>query len=642
MDVRCRRCGTEYELEDARVASSGTAVQCSDCGHIFKVMPGGAAHEATTPGTPLPMEKPTRFSDMKGSAAEWSVRRSDGKAQRCRDLTTLQKWIVERKVSRDDEISRTGRSWRKLGDVSELASFFQVADAAAAAERSAMTAEQRTADADPGAVALGATLVDQEPPPWLSSPLPSTTSPPTPVLTEAAQSAHPTIDADDHEGRDQEDPVVRWRTRRRRQLASVVVGAVVVIVAAGVLALVTDLVQRPSAAPTLPDELAVRLPVVLASDDALAQAEALGVLAAETSPFATTWRARLLAARADAAMDLVRLVERGRALDSTLDVAVVRADAEARLVEAASAFAALGTSPRQGEQASLAKAALALARGDAAGLAAAVDAALAHAPQEARAVVDDELRLLLTLAEARVFDPASPNAAEALAGVQAKLALFDDGRARVAAMQVAVAATVFSAAKQRAAGLSAPDDLIASARAANAKLPEQDPRRLLAQKLLVLAATPPPVDAGVVVAVDGGVLDAALGDGAKGPSSLPPLPADYDGLMRRGEQAFLADQTQRAFEAFKKASDLRPGVARPWLKLGWASLDLGRTAESEKAFAHALDIDPHLAEAQFGRAEALRFAGRKEEAVEAYRAYIAMDPYGRDAEIARRAVEQLQ
>jgi predicted Zn finger-like uncharacterized protein len=37
MDVRCERCQTEYEVEDASVSDLGTEVQCSDCGHRFVV-----------------------------------------------------------------------------------------------------------------------------------------------------------------------------------------------------------------------------------------------------------------------------------------------------------------------------------------------------------------------------------------------------------------------------------------------------------------------------------------------------------------------------------------------------------------------------------------------------------------------------
>jgi hypothetical protein len=63
-------------------------------------------------------------------AREWRLRQPSGNTFTFKDLTTLQKWIVERKVSRDDEISHTGETWKRLGDIAELATFFQVVDEA--------------------------------------------------------------------------------------------------------------------------------------------------------------------------------------------------------------------------------------------------------------------------------------------------------------------------------------------------------------------------------------------------------------------------------------------------------------------------------------------------------------------------------
>ena len=37
MDVKCERCGTEYEFDDARVTETGVNVKCTHCGHLFKV-----------------------------------------------------------------------------------------------------------------------------------------------------------------------------------------------------------------------------------------------------------------------------------------------------------------------------------------------------------------------------------------------------------------------------------------------------------------------------------------------------------------------------------------------------------------------------------------------------------------------------
>ncbi len=37
MDVRCERCKTLYELDEARVSEAGTTVRCTTCGHVFRV-----------------------------------------------------------------------------------------------------------------------------------------------------------------------------------------------------------------------------------------------------------------------------------------------------------------------------------------------------------------------------------------------------------------------------------------------------------------------------------------------------------------------------------------------------------------------------------------------------------------------------
>ncbi len=124
MDVRCERCQTEYELEAASVSEAGTQVQCTTCGHTFLVKRGG--------GPAVGSEEP--------QSAEWMLETSDGQVHRFRNLTSLQKWIIERKVTRQDKISRTGHAWRRLGEIVELAPFFDVvddADRARAAQSSA-------------------------------------------------------------------------------------------------------------------------------------------------------------------------------------------------------------------------------------------------------------------------------------------------------------------------------------------------------------------------------------------------------------------------------------------------------------------------------------------------------------------------
>ncbi|HEX4622439.1 MAG TPA: zinc-ribbon domain-containing protein [Myxococcaceae bacterium] len=134
MDVRCEKCKTEYEFDDARISEAGVTVKCTSCGHVFKVKKKSLV--VTVPARPgdgeisaLPPMAPAADRPR-----EWKVRQANGNVFNFRELTTLQKWIVERKVSRDDEISLTGESWKRLGNIAELASFFQVVDEAMRAQ----------------------------------------------------------------------------------------------------------------------------------------------------------------------------------------------------------------------------------------------------------------------------------------------------------------------------------------------------------------------------------------------------------------------------------------------------------------------------------------------------------------------------
>ncbi|HEY0710523.1 MAG TPA: zinc-ribbon domain-containing protein, partial [Polyangia bacterium] len=114
MDVRCESCHTEYELDDASVSDAGTDVQCTFCGHTFTVF-RRAAVAAPGPGP---------------SGGESVLETADGRVHRLRDLTVLQKWIIERRVTRSDRLSRDGQNWTRLGALEDLAPFFDVVDEA--------------------------------------------------------------------------------------------------------------------------------------------------------------------------------------------------------------------------------------------------------------------------------------------------------------------------------------------------------------------------------------------------------------------------------------------------------------------------------------------------------------------------------
>lgn len=680
MDVRCRQCGTEYELDDARVAAAGTTVKCSNCGHVFKVLPGGSTRDASgtvraapgpEPTPPLgspPSQPPAPTAPPQPApVGDWMVKKVDGQIFRFKELTTLQKWIVERKVVRDDEISRTGRSWKKLGEIAELTSFFQVVEAAESAQRAVtasmmpqvhltatptgtfqawplqqaaaqQAAQQAAAQGLPAPPPLPAPPLMPVPP----APAPVTSLPPAGLPAPAAPLPAPVDDADVE--LDDDDPVLAFQRRRRRLVLAATVGGALVLGAIGV-GVVVDRSQR------LPPEVTAGAQQALALGDEASRSRALAAIEASTAPGRTALRARLFAEEARALRDALRLAEEARAVTASMapagtptptTLAGVSADAaaraEQRLGEAGAAILQSRAEAQGGVDAALAAATAALAAADLdavareAGLARELSRAL-H--DDVRAVVDDELRLLVSLAEAAGV---APRDGETAAAVRDKLLRFGDARARAAA---AIAGLVPVRIARDAALAQTPPTaidgaVVAAARAAFSTLPAGDPRQEAGLSLLTALTTlpaPPEPDA-----PDAGPLPERTA------TPTPPAPADepFDALMGRGEKAVATGRAQAAYDAFKRATAKNPGSAKAWLKFGWAALDLGRKSEAPRYFQRALAASPSLSEAQFGLAEALRFSGRTSEAVVAYKQYLEMDPTGKDAGIAKNAIKQLE
>jgi hypothetical protein len=62
---------------------------------------------------------------------------------RCPDLSTLRQWIAEKRLTRDDEVSRSGQKWRKMGTIVEFESLFYSVDQERMARRKAQGVESR-------------------------------------------------------------------------------------------------------------------------------------------------------------------------------------------------------------------------------------------------------------------------------------------------------------------------------------------------------------------------------------------------------------------------------------------------------------------------------------------------------------------
>lgn len=100
--VRCENCQTEFALDGSQVTSDGVTVRCSVCAHVFRVAPpqGG------------PSDQP------------WQIRTVENRLFTAVDLAMLYQWVKEGRLHPDDQVSRTGHAWLKLGEIPEFSRLF--------------------------------------------------------------------------------------------------------------------------------------------------------------------------------------------------------------------------------------------------------------------------------------------------------------------------------------------------------------------------------------------------------------------------------------------------------------------------------------------------------------------------------------
>ena len=174
MDVRCEKCGTEYELDETRLKPQGVTVKCTSCGHMFKIRKRAATNvgmpsasraatssssgELTPPrGSAIPRAQ-TNTGSGPSSDRNWIIRLGNGEQRTCRELATLQQWIIAGEVRRDSMISRSGKTWKQLGDIPELAQFFDVAEEARIRRESQRVTGSQAARPAPSSAAASAAV----------------------------------------------------------------------------------------------------------------------------------------------------------------------------------------------------------------------------------------------------------------------------------------------------------------------------------------------------------------------------------------------------------------------------------------------------------------------------------------------------
>ena len=106
MKVTCPQCKVWNDLDDALIGPRETVIACTRCGHFFKVLNERREDEVQTRG--------------------WMIRKRNGALFKVDRLSHIQKWILQGTITLEDEFSKSGKSWIKLSEISQLTGLFKL------------------------------------------------------------------------------------------------------------------------------------------------------------------------------------------------------------------------------------------------------------------------------------------------------------------------------------------------------------------------------------------------------------------------------------------------------------------------------------------------------------------------------------
>jgi predicted Zn finger-like uncharacterized protein len=129
--IVCDNCGTEYDY-DLPQGHSGRNVRfrCSSCGHRFVAVRQEDNPAAPEPAPEAPQSPPVAAAPAPSPAPGGTLLKQAGVTYEIGDTATLQRWIVERRIFREDLVSTGDGQWEIVGLRPDLESFFQVVEAA--------------------------------------------------------------------------------------------------------------------------------------------------------------------------------------------------------------------------------------------------------------------------------------------------------------------------------------------------------------------------------------------------------------------------------------------------------------------------------------------------------------------------------
>jgi predicted Zn finger-like uncharacterized protein len=634
MDITCPQCKTEYEFDDDKVTEVGITVKCTNCNYMFRVKKRSVVETE-------PVSQQTFDDDP---AKQWMIRTIGGQVFTFKELTTLQQWIVERKVTRDDQISRSGETWKRLGDIAELSSFFQVVDAAVAAETSPPEDLPETQDDDvmsePAFSSDSAQFHDVGPKAaWEDG-------------GDRISEARPTGE------------LVAEELPKRGTGKVIGVLVLVLILGGGVASFVMRdrLKVLFSSGEERSDEAyqTGRKLYLMDDEESLKQALAAFSRAPKKSALAQAARAEVLTTWAQHMREEAQILERRAKLaedalkassnpgsdpphqgnpgssddpkDLRLKATELKDEASKRVVQAeAHASAALKLSEDMGE----------------------VKRAMAD---YLRLRGHDQSEVMNHLSEARKSLPNDPE----IIYIEGAL-LADKGKDEdaVKVLRQALAKTKARHGKSllRAAFLLALLEMKASrisgARTQVEAILGSNPNHRWAKELLALldkltqtpvASTDPKTPDATTGQSPGGdppTKDTKDTKDTKKPGPRP-IGGSYESLIKRGNALSERGRTMQAFKLFEHALKQKPNGAEALTGLGYCHLDQERFSSAITYFKRALRVAPTFGEALIGMAEAYKVQGNSRKALDYYKAYLRTAPSGSKSVMARRNVADLE
>ena len=697
MDVRCEKCGTEYEFDANRIGANGVTVKCTACGHVFKVR---------RPGTNVPSRVSTTIG-RGPQGREWLVRKPDGQMIAFRELTTLQKWIVEGRIERNDEISKNGETWKRLGNILELEPFFSVYEKAQTLNS---MIEHTGGDADPVELRAsellavdhslglapaapvappnsGAALSARSPSGAGTLPPPGSSAPP-----GASNGASPWSSADATAAAQPENAAPRRNSVPPPSMpathAPIDPTAPMTTGFAG-----PGILERAAPASFGGDALDLGHGSYIDDDPVLAFRRnrrrrrwgLFGVLALFASLGALVALVRygpadnpvrraadrlgLLAwLHPDDGVDaLLSAADRHAALDAWADQerrVQILTEARAKRPAARSIAAAHATALAM---MALAKTQLALdlsrtepvpqeavgrARADAARYAKDAESQYASSTQEERGRWFGHARAAVALAGGAFEDAGraltDARTAETRDGPVAALSAYLSSVHAAGTLATPQEAASNAARRLAAEALSLRPALNrARAWLARLHLERGDLDAAKAELLKVRTTAPGHEEAERLLERIAAAKAAEQEEAAPGPPPPPPpkpkpKQRTFEDWMNLGDRLRERDRTQGALNAYGRAAELRPNSAETHSGKGWCYLDLGRPRVALASFERALRLNDRFADAYYGKAESHRALNETEEAIAAFESYLSRAPNGSERRAAEIQLERLR